>query len=527
MLILDFDNNRRISYSLCMGKGNFFSNLFASLFNSNDPEAFKKKQLKAIAKDLSKSKFHFFKASSKEVDPSLAKFIYEVYKIISPAQQIFENANPNALKSMVITSFMNEAQIAETECFTEAYITEMAHKLPVKDVKEGITQKFEEFKKNFDDAKLGRIDRLYTKFMLFKSFVQFDFYFFLKKFDSTIKERNFNAPPKFQPINGTYIIEDLKNFIDIAWGLPFDQDWDDMFKFLKQTRGAEIVAAGTWKKILNRIKTIKDQGVFEMLIQYFSEDPRYKSEYKSEEFFIVDDYINSLKKQWEDVIYALEKKQTAGKVESLASQIFGTAQVPKLSNYNQNSGNIYERKGLGAFLYTDPLAYTKAFLLEYTKKEIRELSDILLVRGDWANPQLSKPMSQAYHDLLEISSKISELDNRLSEQMDLGNKLKTYLPRSDRDKEARNIIQIALRDANNAAAEIIIETTKDYITYAKNLKMLLEDFVKYPKSEIILNWRDIDHFAEGQLKKMSIEAYKKLYAFVQLMQNFPVQVEED
>lgn len=510
-----------------MGKGNFFSNLFASLFNSNDPEAFKKKQLKAIAKDLSKSKFRFYKASSKEVDPSLAKFIYEVYKAVSPAQLIFENANPNALKSMVITSFMTEAQIAETECFTEAYITDMAHRMSVKEVKEQITEKFDAFKKEFDDAKLGRIDMLYTKFMLFKNFVQFDFYFFLKKFDSTLKERNFNAPPKFQAINGTYVLEDLKNFIEIAWGLPFDQDWDDMFKFLKQTRGAEVVAPGLWKKILNRIKAIKDQNIFEMLIQLFSEDPRYKSEYKTEEFFIADDYINSLKKQWEDVIYNLEKKQTAGKVESLASQIFGTSQVHKLTNYNETSGNIYERKGLGAFLYTDSLAYTKAFLLDYTKKEVRELSDILLVRGDWANTQMAKPMSEAYHDLLEVSSKISELDNRLSEQMDLGSKLKTYLPRADRDKEARNIIQIALRDANNAAAEIIMQTTKDYITYAKNLKMLLEDFVKYPKSEIILNWRDIDHFAEGQLKKMSIDAYKKIYAFVQLMQNFPVEIDED
>ena len=38
--------------------GNFFQNLFSSLFGSNDPNAEKKKKLKAINKRLSKSKYN-------------------------------------------------------------------------------------------------------------------------------------------------------------------------------------------------------------------------------------------------------------------------------------------------------------------------------------------------------------------------------------------------------------------------------------------------------------------------------------
>ena len=56
--------------------------------------------------------------------------------------------------------------------------------------------------------------------------------------------------------------------------------------------------------------------------------------------------------------------------------------------------------------------------------------------------------------------------------------------------------------------------------------MILEDCVK-KHQELILNWTDIDHFAEGQLKQMSIDAYKKIFAFVSLMQNFPVELTDE
>ncbi|MBP5752983.1 MAG: hypothetical protein J6W60_09035, partial [Treponema sp.] len=92
-----------------MGNGsNFFQNLISSLFGSNDPEALKKKQLKNIAKDLSKSKYHFYKYNGNLVDPSFAKFFYDIYKAIAPAQVLFQNANTNTFKNVVIRYMMDE-----------------------------------------------------------------------------------------------------------------------------------------------------------------------------------------------------------------------------------------------------------------------------------------------------------------------------------------------------------------------------------------------------------------------------------
>lgn len=509
-----------------MAKGNIFQNLFGSLFNSNDPEAVKRRILKNIAKDLSKSKYHFYKNSSHEIDPSFPKFFYEIYKVMSPAQLMFENTTPNAIKTLVINTTLSEKQKENQAYFAQEYIEKLSRTVPIKELSEEIHNKFDEFAAEFDGTKVIKIDNLYTKLVLFSNFSKFDFYFLLKKFDSSMREHNFNLPPKFQMINGSYIVEDIKNFVAVAWCLPFDQDWDDMFKLLKALKGVEPIAPASWRKILNRIRGLKEKNILEMMIQLITQNPSYRDSYKMEEHHIVDDYIASTRKTIDDTLNDLQARQIAGKVDSLASQIFGTASVTPLRNYNETEGDIYERKSLGAFAYATPLSYLKLFLLEYTKKEIRELSDIVLVRGEWTNPALAKPMSEAFHQLLGVSESITALDDRLADNSDLGSKLKALLPRTERDKEARNIIQMILRDANNEAARCILLASKNLIIYAKNLKMALEDFVKLPKSELVMNWRDLDHFAEGNLKNMCIDVYKKIYMFVSLMQNFPVEIDE-
>lgn len=510
-----------------MAKANFFTNLFSSIFGGKDPEAAKKRLLKNIAKDLSKSKFHFYKYTSHEVDPSFAKYFYEIYKVIAPAQAMFENTTPNALKSIVLNSAMTDEQKEMAESFTPENLVKEAQGQKLDDYVDHVYSRLSEFTNQFDDNKIIKIDLLYNKLIYFKNFIQFDFYFMLKKFDASLKERNFATPPRFQPTNGTYIGEDLKNFISVAWPIPLDWEWDDMFKLLKAIKGVEPVPANTWKKILNRVKTLRERETLEMMIQLISEDPSYKSSYPIEEFHIADDYFSSINKQVEETVEDVKRRQAASKVEGIASQIFGEGTSTSLRFYTANESDIFERKNLGSYMYGEPLGYIKHFLLNYAKKEIRELSDIILVRGEWSNPQVSKPMSEAYHQMLEISEKITRLDESLSETKDLGIKLKTLLPRAERDRESRNIIQTTLRDINNEAASLIMTTNQNLITYARNLKMALEDFVKFPKCDLILNWRDLDKFAEGNLKAMCVDAYKKIYLLVTLLQNFPVQIEED
>ncbi|WP_407397178.1 DUF5312 family protein [Treponema sp.] len=507
--------------------GNFIKDLLSTFFGGSDPEAQKKKILKGIAKSLSKTKYKFYKMGSNEVDPSFAKFMLDLYKAISPAQAMIQSfENPNALKRLVLNHSLTEKQLEALENLSEESIVELARKQPLKAVNEIVRGHMETFTSAYDSTRIAKTDSLYTKLMCFANFVQFDYYFTLKKFDNTIKEHDFSKAPKFAAINGSYIIEDLKNFIDVAWVLPFDADWSDVFKLIKSVKGADPIPMGTWKKILARIKYLRDNRIIEMLIQLISENPLYRDEVSPKELYIVDDYIADVKKAADKTLDELQAKQTAGKVDGLLVQIFGTNEVEHLKYYNEAGSAPFERKGIGSFAYAEPLGYLKQFILDYIKKDIRELSDILLVRGEWANQQLATPMSDAFHNLVDIAADITALDNSVNETVDLGLKMKTHLPRADRDKESKGIIQTTLNQVNDTAGKLLKRSMALLISYDRNLKMILEDCVK-KHQELILNWNDIDHFAEGQLKQMSIDAYKKIFAFVSLIQNFPIELTED
>src|SRR5574344_1028247 len=109
----------------------FFQHLFSSLFKSNDPEAEKKRLLKSIAKDLSKTRFKFYKAGTEDILPSFGKFFYDLYKVISPAQTTFQSIdNPNYFKNIVIDQALTEEQKATVDKMSEESITTLASNIP-------------------------------------------------------------------------------------------------------------------------------------------------------------------------------------------------------------------------------------------------------------------------------------------------------------------------------------------------------------------------------------------------------------
>ena len=156
--------------------------------------------------------------------------------------------------------------------------------------------------------------------------------------------------------------------------------------------------------------------------------------------------------------------------------------------------------------------------MDYIKKDVRELADLILIRGKWSTSGLSTPMSEAYHQILELSNKIIEFDETLADGSVINGKFKTLLTRCERDKEAMNIIRTILKDTNSAARDILVSGTQEIITFARNLKLVLEDYAK-PHPELVINWKELEHFADYNIKTHAVEIYKKLHLFVNLMQS--------
>ena len=499
---------------------NIFLRFIHSIIGGGDPEADKRRLLKNISKDLSKSKFKFYKYSANEVLAAFGKFFYELYKAVSPAQLMFQGIqNPNALKNQVVDFSLNDTQKALLEELSEESIIELSKSMSFKDLNTKIQKNTQTFMSEFDGDRINQIDDLYSQMMAFKAFCSYDFYFLLKKFSAGVKEHDFNVQPKFDAITAQYIAEDLKDFITVAWALPLDSDWTELFKLLKAYKTVEPIPLPVWKKIVSRLKQVKDSRTIEMIIQLITKDPFYICDVEVLHDHVIDAYLDKMRSQSTNTLKKLQADRKNSQIDSLLQQIFGTTSVSRLKNYTSQMSANLERKNVGSYQYCSPLSYLKAFLVDYVKKDVREYCDLVLIRGQWVTNSLSGEMSNAYHGLLEISDKITELDNSLADDGPVGSKIKTLLPRIGHDHESANIIKTKVKDSNDLARSYMKQAAQELVVVAKNTKALLEDYAK-PHGELIINWKELDRSAEHPIKELGVEVYKKIYTFVQLMKTF-------
>lgn len=498
--------------------GSFLEKLL-SLFGGGDPEADKKRLLRNIAKNLSHSKFKFYKPNGDQVLPLFGKFIWELYRSIGPCQMLFQNQeNPNYFKHIVINYSLSEEQKALEESLQEDSIKNEASKMKFPELKQKVKEELDTFIGGFTDEKVIKTDSMYTVLMAFRSFCTFDFFFMLKKFDSSLREGDFNSTPRFESIDASYLIDDIKDFASIIESMPFDSDWNSMLAMFKEVRGTEPIKANQWAKTVQRLENLRRSRVLDMMIQLITKDPTYQTNGETRSEQIVDPFIDKIRNEATNTVARIESEQKNSKVDGILMQIFNTTNITVLKNYTEGGGSPFAKKDLGDFEHARALNYLKAFLVEYVKRDVREYADLVLIRGQWATTPLSQQMSDAYNVILQVSDAITNFDDKMAVDGEVGIKLKTHLPSTERSKEAANIIRTLIGDANDEAKGYIVTCTKNIIIFARNVKALIDD---YPKKnpEMIINWKELDRFAEHPINELAVEVYKKMYLISTLMQN--------
>ncbi|TFG84099.1 MAG: hypothetical protein E4H20_04100 [Spirochaetales bacterium] len=503
--------------------GGFFQKIL-SLFGMSDPESDKKRLVRQIGKDLGHSRYRFYKPKSSEALPGIARFFYETYKTIAPAQVLLTNAAQSGiLKAFVIESFLSKEQRAYSERLTNEYIQEKGKALSLKELQESVKQDMVSFFSVFDAEKTSQIDNAYTTLLSFINFINFDFFFLLKKFDSNITERNFTYNPKFDSISGDYIADDIQDFLEILLPLNLDADWKRIFIALKEYRNMDVIQIDAWTKLTPVLKDVLSSGILEQIVRHVKKDPFMSFLPRASGERIIEPFIEKLKNQITILIQKIIHERRTSKIDELAKAVFGTAVVLRMKNYTEKANVMYARKLLGGFTQTQALNYLKAYLIDYFKKDIRELVDVLLIRGQWSMNVQSQQLSDGYHALLEVADSIIQFDESLSDDGDMGTRLRNTLSKTDRDKEQIKYVRQLLKDVNDKALAMINKAALNLITVGRHLKSMIDD-VSRPHHEIILNWKEVENAVGKPMKETLTDIYRKIYYMVQLLQFY---VKED
>ena len=500
----------------------FFERIIGLLLGGEDDERLRRRQLKGIAKALKKSRHKFYKPRGGEVQPALAKFFHDIYRTVGPAQTLLANAESStALRGIVIDTFLSDAQRQRREAFTEENIREQAKVKDTAQLKEYLKEAMVGFFGSFDTKTVKEINATYNNLRLLINFVRFDYYFLLRKFDSSFPEGEFSYKPKFESLSAEYISDDLKDFLEVAYPLDKQADWEQVFDALKAYKGVETISRSDWKKVLAQVDDVLKSNVLTMVIQHADEDPYFQPSSRKINEHIVEPYLEKLKTDAEATVQKLLTERRNEKADQLKQKVFGTTAVARTKYYTDTANLVFTKRNLAGYAYTEPINYLKAFLLDYVKKDVREvIRDILIVRGQWSDNVISQRLSEAFHEVFSLADKIVKFDDSLAEEGEQGQKIKRAMGRiKDRDPSTTKLLKQTLDEVNKQARAMIMDAAQSLISMAKDLKMVIEDYDR-KSPEVVLNWKELDSYSEEPLKERMSTIYRTTYYFVQLLQMF-------
>ncbi|MDR1326243.1 MAG: DUF5312 family protein [Treponema sp.] len=501
----------------------------ASLFGkTQDPETEKRKLLKLVRKDITQSEYHkFFKMQNEELGPPMGKFFFDLYKPLAPLQILMQNvAKSTRMKQLIIEHYMGNELVALQERLSSASIEERAKIVSNKELLAQVQNDLGRFSLAFSNNCTVPIDRSYNLLLTLAAFATFDFFYILKHFDKNFTAQAPNYQPKFGHVRASVLIEALKDFLEVAYPLDQSEGWATLFKLLKASKNeVDIIDPSQWNKLLALLHEVQRSSIIALIIRFVEKNPVWQSKPSFPGEHIAKTHLQMIQAEAEECIDRIINSKRNAKINELAHAVFGNLPGERMKYYTDRYSEIYEKKNMGSFLYTKEVNYLKVFLIDYYKKEVRELCDLFLIRGQWTTQSLAKPLSDAFHAVMTIIEKLLLFDEDLADDRETASRMKNYLLRADRDKGQAHSLKILLNTVNDTARKLSVTAAKELIALGIQLKNLYNDYEKNPH-EYIINWKEIESVSETPIIQRISAVHKRIYNFVRMLKLFIEPAEE-
>ncbi|MDR2479224.1 MAG: DUF5312 family protein [Treponema sp.] len=459
----------------------------------------------------------FFRAKTDEADPSLAVFFYSLYKMILPIRTFMKDtAKMTRLRQIVLEAFMDSSVPETVRRLGSESIMERAKTTLPAELTAQIKADIEKLSAGFDNTRIASANRCFNLVMSLFQLVNFDYPGLLRKFDAAFTEGPFSAEPKFSAVRAEHVAKMIAEYLAVSQAINPEGDWKNLLELLKACAGQELIPLERFTQMLITLQEVYQSKILELIVQYAAKNPIWACKPKIPDEHIGEAWLEARRASARQSIERINSSQRSSQISVLAKQIFDNDETHRLENYTADRNRILREKGLEEFAYAEGINYLKAFIEDYVEREIHELCDILLIRGQWTNNALSKEMSEAIHQLLEVPAAVAALDSVLAEEGNDGSRLKAALLRVDRDHSQARYINSIVGNINEETLELINNSAQQFIVIGKHLKTLIED-VQKKHPEMLINWRELNLASKDPLHERMVEDYKKINYLVQLM----------
>jgi len=478
----------------------------------------KQNMLKGIAKELNQNKYaRFFRVRTEEVDPSLLSFLFSVYKTIYPIKMFMKDEKKMAkLRHLTVESCIDPHIKEIVKRLDTAYLESKLQTMSGEAMIAAIQADVSLLTSQFDQNHIKTVNHRYELMSVLNQLVKYNFPGFFKKFDPHFADGSFLVEPKFPAVKTILIIDQIGDFLSATHALRPEEDWNGLLNILKECEGQDIVIPDQFNIMLKTLREIHTTKILELMIQYTLRNPVWQFKHNVFNETIGDVWLEAKQNEANAFITRINNAKKAKQIDALAKQVFESTELTRMENYTVQLSEVYKRKNVDYYLYAEGLNYLKAFMDDFIDKEIKELCDILLIRGQWTNNNMSREMSDALHKVVDTTASMTDLDVVLSEEGADGSRLRVAILKVDRDPTQARYINSIVAKVNTEAMDIINEAVQGLIIVGKHLKNLIEDIEK-KHPELLVNWREINLASKEPIHQRMIGSFKRINYFIQLM----------
>jgi hypothetical protein len=474
--------------------------------------------IKQTVKEVAQNKYaRFYRARQYEADPSLAQFFYSVYKIIYPLQVFFKDPVRDArIRQVTLEAFLDKPTMALAKRLSAPEIA-ARREISGDDFANELEDDLAALQSGFDNPKITAADKCYNMIASMKQFVFFHFGSMLRKFDPDYKDGDFTSPLKFVPADINLMMPDLAAFLSVLPAQEKMEDWKTVFEILKYCKGGtDVISLTQWNSLLVSLNDVRQSRILELLGRIATSNPILEFKAIVPHETLSASWLDQKTAEVREVLNGIAENQRNARINVLEQEVFGSLATTRLTFYTVDKGRLLRDKGLVEYDYAPALNHLLTFIEEFMAKEIYELCDLILIRGQWTNIPASRDMSEAFHEILDIPKEIRELDESLAEDGSNGPRIKGAMLRVDRDKSQARYINSIITGINEVALNSINNAVTALIKMGKHFKALLDDSER-KSFELIMNWKELVAVTRTPITPRLAAVYKRVNYFVQLM----------
>jgi hypothetical protein len=490
---------------------NFFSG------DGTDKMSDKEVVLKQRYKELGENRYaKFYKMKTDEADPSLAQFFLSLYKMILPIRNFMKDTTKSIrIRQIVLEAFLDPTIVEIVKRMHPAAIEQRFKKTLPAELAEQIHSDIDALRTEFDSDRISGVNRCYNLVMAIYQLVAFDYPSLLKRFDNNFSELAVvNA--KFSAVKGSAIAKGIGDFLAVAKGINPDSDWKTLLRLLRLCAGEELIPDSQFAQILLGLRDVVNSNILELIVQCGSRNPIWACKPRFPDEHIAEAWLDFKIGKAQECVDKINKGEKNKQISALLKEIFYGGDLIRLDFYTPARGEVYQKKELTGFTYAEGINYLAVFIAEYLEKDINDLFDLLLVRGQWTNNSSSKEVSEAFHQLMELPMSVSSLDESLSDDGVDGSRIKAAFVRVDRDPSQGRYINSIIDGVNETAQEILETAGNHFAILEKHLKNLVDD-VQKKHPELLVNWKELNSVSKDPMLQQMAEDHRRINCFVQLM----------